>query len=208
MACRGRSAWAAGVAVRLLPRHRTRLANTGAALRCVWRRWPPADREAEWHFYLGGRSVPTLYPGTRCYIVAHGRVRGYAVVTGIERYHRGFAIVRRGDGVACTIPEPVRGFQGWRYRGGIARPNDPSRTGRPPASQRWAARHPDLFSPEANTSPRSSPRQSHPVADPARRHEPWRTPRCHRRAAAASRRCAAGAVNHPASTWLPPRAGA
>lgn len=73
------------------------------------------DTGEEWGFFLGGRA-PVFVPGSRLYIVAHNRVRGYAPITRIARTERGFAICRRGGAVACTIAESVRGFQGWRYR--------------------------------------------------------------------------------------------
>jgi hypothetical protein len=77
----------------------------------------------EYGFVIGARPVPRIEPGERVYIVAHGHVRGYAPLSHIEpsavRFGGGpgrWALVRRGAAVACTIPEPVRGFQGWRYR--------------------------------------------------------------------------------------------
>jgi hypothetical protein len=55
----------------------------------------------------------------RCYVVAHGRLRGYAPLYAIEtdetaRELRAF--IRRAGAVAVTIAEPIRGFRGWRYR--------------------------------------------------------------------------------------------
>lgn len=77
---------------------------------------------AESHFNLGG-DPPDTKPGERVYVVAFGRVRGYAPLRRIDRGQTwgewrpgGFALVRRGGAVACTIPEGVRGFRGWRYR--------------------------------------------------------------------------------------------
>jgi len=68
------------------------------------------------HFYMGGEP-PDIKPGERVYVVCEGKVRGYAPLVRVERYGRGrFALVRRGGAVAVTIPEPVRGFQGYRYR--------------------------------------------------------------------------------------------
>lgn len=66
---------------------------------------------------------PRIEPGARVYVVAHGRLRGYAPLAYIDHDGTRFggrpgswALVRRGGAVACTIAEPVRGFQGWRYR--------------------------------------------------------------------------------------------
>ena len=59
--------------------------------------------------------------GDRFYIVSHGKLRGYAKVFGKRDYSTcadgyAFAIVRGGDAVACTIDEPIKGFQGLRKR--------------------------------------------------------------------------------------------
>jgi len=76
------------------------------------------------HFNLSGH-VPPVVPGDRVYVVAHGRLRGYAPLVRIMagRYWgpgdyepTGFALVRRGGAVACTIDRPICGFPGWRYR--------------------------------------------------------------------------------------------
>ena len=68
------------------------------------------------HFYLGGKP-PTILLGERVYVVCEGKLRGYAPLVRVERYGRGhFALVRRSGAVAVTIPQPVRGFQGYRYR--------------------------------------------------------------------------------------------
>ena len=68
----------------------------------------------EWGFTVGWRKPP-IGPGERLYIVAHGRLRGYAPVTRIEGYpDKNWAIGRKGGAVACTIAEPIVGFRGWR----------------------------------------------------------------------------------------------
>jgi hypothetical protein len=54
--------------------------------------------------------------GDRVYIVAHGKLRGYAPLTRLEVNGRRLAFGREGRAVAVTIEEPVRGFRGWRYR--------------------------------------------------------------------------------------------
>jgi hypothetical protein len=70
----------------------------------------------EYAFYLGGHR-PRIRPGERVYIVAHGKLRGYAPLVRIDSGpNGGFALIRAGGAVACTHPEPMRGFQGWRYR--------------------------------------------------------------------------------------------
>lgn len=68
---------------------------------------------AGWYdFYLGG-PLPQINPGERVYIVAHGRLRGYAPLVRVDRGER--SLVRQGGAVALTIPEPILGFRGWRY---------------------------------------------------------------------------------------------
>jgi hypothetical protein len=92
----------------------------------------PLDDGSEFHFFLGG-GIPDILPGERVYIVAHGMVRGYAPLVRIDRL-RDFVtrppyrppswwwpgaicgLVRHGGAVAVTIPEPVRGFRGFRER--------------------------------------------------------------------------------------------
>lgn len=68
-------------------------------------------------------NVPTrptdLHPGGRVYVVAYGRVRGYAPLHRIDpdpHNPRGCLLIRRGGAVAVTIPGRVQGFQGYRYR--------------------------------------------------------------------------------------------
>jgi hypothetical protein len=77
--------------------------------------WGAGDAGLEgWYdFYLGG-PMPKIEPGERVYIVAHGRLRGYSPLIHLDRQER--SLVRRGGAVAITIPDPIRGFQGWRYR--------------------------------------------------------------------------------------------
>ena len=72
--------------------------------------------DTEFDFYLGG-PAPDIQPGERVYVVAHGKLRGYAPLVRIRRsgFNR-FSLVRRGGAVAVTVPQPIRGFRGWRYR--------------------------------------------------------------------------------------------
>lgn len=80
----------------------------------------------EWGFYLGGGS-PAIAPGERVYVVAHGLLRGYAPLTRLAWVYpssgreapQGYGnpvLCRRGGAVAVTIPTPIQGFRGWRYR--------------------------------------------------------------------------------------------
>ena len=78
------------------------------------------------YYWFGRGSLPRISPGERVYVAAHGLLRGYAPLVHIE--HRvdhtpswwwpeaDWALVRTGGAVACTIAQPVRGFQGYRYR--------------------------------------------------------------------------------------------
>ncbi|HEY3499639.1 MAG TPA: hypothetical protein VGK73_33340 [Polyangiaceae bacterium] len=74
---------------------------------------PPTGEE--WGFFLGG-SRPDARAGDRLYIVAHERLRGFAPITRVMRTDRGWAICRNHGAVACTIPETIKGFRGWRKR--------------------------------------------------------------------------------------------
>lgn len=69
----------------------------------------------EYAFYLAGPR-PDIRPGERVYIVAHGKLRGYAPLTRIVSAGNGFALCRRGGAVACTIDQSIRGFRGWQHR--------------------------------------------------------------------------------------------
>jgi len=72
------------------------------------------------HFWIRRGQMPDIQLGERVYIVAYGRLRGYAPLVGIEqscklRPQRG-CLMREGGAEAVTIPEPIVGFMGWRYR--------------------------------------------------------------------------------------------
>jgi hypothetical protein len=75
----------------------------------------------EYGFHMRGRP-PVIKWDERVYIVAHGKLRGYAPLTKVTKGERfggapgSFALVRRGAAVACTLAVPIRGFQGYRYR--------------------------------------------------------------------------------------------
>jgi hypothetical protein len=77
------------------------------------------DTGDTFHFWLAG-PLPDIQIGSRVYIVAHGRLRGYAPLVAIERRCRlrpsVGCLVRRGGAVAITIGRPIRGFRGFRYR--------------------------------------------------------------------------------------------
>lgn len=86
---------------------------------------PSIAEVGEYHWF-GSGICPTIGPGERVYIVAHGRVRGWAPLVRIDRpsvplqawWWRGaqWGLVRREGAAACTIEQGVLGFRGWRYR--------------------------------------------------------------------------------------------
>ena len=104
----------------------------------VWLSWlaegdlPGEAAAEEWALYYGSGasrrkpSPPTsLAPGDRVYVVAWGLLRGYAPLVRIESTSHGYALVRGGGAVACTLQDPdkiaghalsIAGFQGIHYR--------------------------------------------------------------------------------------------
>lgn len=92
----------------------------------MWVHWvaegdlPGEEPQYESHFWLPQHSLPRIKPGERVYIVAHGKLRGYAPLVDVEKSCElnGYraCLIREGGAVAVTIPEEIRGFQGWRYR--------------------------------------------------------------------------------------------
>lgn len=91
----------------------------------LWQDWieegalPGEEAEYSYHFWIRG-PLPRMQPGDRVYIVAHGKLRGYSPLVEIERQcrirHGMSCLLRHGGAEAVTIDEPIRGFQGWRYR--------------------------------------------------------------------------------------------
>lgn len=66
----------------------------------------------EWGWFTTHSFIHLIKPGDRFYVVAHGKLRGYAIVTRND----GHSIGRQGGAVACTIAEPIPGFRGLRKR--------------------------------------------------------------------------------------------
>jgi hypothetical protein len=92
----------------------------------LWREWIaegdlPGEPESgfAYHFWLAN-PLPYIRAGERVYIVAHGKLRGYAPLLTLEHRCRlrpsVGCLMRTGGAEALTIPEPIRGFQGYRYR--------------------------------------------------------------------------------------------
>ena len=78
----------------------------------------PSITNEDWHWYTRDRKAPSIQPGERFYVVAHGKLRGWAPVVRVEQVGQmgEYGIVRRGGAVACTIATPIAGFRGLRMR--------------------------------------------------------------------------------------------
>jgi hypothetical protein len=68
-----------------------------------------------WGFQLSSQQPP-IDIGDRLYIVAHGRLRGYAPVTKVALIDGRWWVGRKGGAVAVTVPFPIPGFRGWRRK--------------------------------------------------------------------------------------------
>jgi hypothetical protein len=96
----------------------------GTCPKGFWEEWiregdaagdPETGEEYGW--YTGDPLAGVISPGDRFYVVAHGQLRGYAIVTELRKTGSGrFIIIRRGGAVACTIARPIPGFRGLRRR--------------------------------------------------------------------------------------------
>lgn len=93
----------------------------------LWASWlaegdlPGTEAVYESHFWIPRLlGLPRIEPGERVYIVAWGKLRGYAPLVRMESRcelsPRHSCLVREGGAVAVTIPTPIRGFRGWMYR--------------------------------------------------------------------------------------------
>ncbi len=60
-------------------------------------------------------ATPVGAAPSRVYVVALGKLRGYAPLLEIQDRPDGVYLIRGGDAVAVTISEYIRGFQGYRY---------------------------------------------------------------------------------------------
>lgn len=74
----------------------------------------------EWGWWTKHSKARLIAPGDRFYVVAHGMLRGYAIVTRLAREghgeHASWVICRKGGAIACTIDDPIPGFRGLEER--------------------------------------------------------------------------------------------
>jgi len=71
----------------------------------------------EWGWYTGDRKALAIHEGDRFYVVAHGKLRGYAIVVRVDVVPDGtYIIIRKGNATACTLEFPIQGFRGLRWR--------------------------------------------------------------------------------------------
>jgi hypothetical protein len=100
----------------------------GTCPKDFWREWIAEGDPAgvpwsgeEWGWYTRHSLAAEIKQGERFYVVAWGRLRGWAPVTRVARdAGGGWIICREGHAVSCTLEEPVPGFRGlekrwWRY---------------------------------------------------------------------------------------------
>ena len=95
----------------------------GTCPKDFWEEWiaegdaagdPATGQEWEWH--TAHSLAASARPGDRFYVVARGKLRGWAPIVRVETYPEAFAIIRAGEAVACTLPQPIPGFRGLRVR--------------------------------------------------------------------------------------------
>ena len=88
-----------------------------------WREWieegdaagEPGTGE-EWGWWTKDPMASIIRPGVRLYIVAHGKLRGWAPVVRVVKEGASWVICRRGGAVPCTLPNIITGFRGLRRR--------------------------------------------------------------------------------------------
>lgn len=78
----------------------------------------PSLTGVDWGWFTRDRKARSIKTGERFYVVAHGKLRGWAPVVRVDVSpdQTTYAIIRRGHAVACTIPEAIPGFRGLRLR--------------------------------------------------------------------------------------------
>jgi hypothetical protein len=77
------------------------------------------DTGMEYNWVTSSALARRIQSGDRFYVVAHGKLRGWATVKfleSIEGERNAWNIVRGGGAVACTVPFAIPGFRGLRIR--------------------------------------------------------------------------------------------
>lgn len=70
-----------------------------------------------WSWYTRSPSAKLARPGDRFYVVAYGKLRGYAPILFVtDNSAGGYQIVRGGHAQGVTIDAPISGFRGLRLR--------------------------------------------------------------------------------------------
>src|SRR5689334_8032348 len=67
-------------------------------------------------FLVGHGDRPPIATGERVYVVAHGRLRGYAPLVELGHGPKGWSLIRGGGAAAVTISGTIRGFSGYKER--------------------------------------------------------------------------------------------
>jgi hypothetical protein len=95
----------------------------GTCPKDFWLEWvaegdPAGSPESgeEWGWYTRDPMAANIRPGDRFYVVAWGKLRGWAPVTRLQNHGSNFVICRRGNAVACTVECDIPGFRGLRTR--------------------------------------------------------------------------------------------
>lgn len=100
----------------------------GTCPRRFWTTWldegscaGDADSGVEYAWWTKSKAVLKLQRGDRLYVVAAGKLRGWAPVVRIIQQEDSqgrpiFGVCRKGGAVACTIEQDIPGFRGLRKR--------------------------------------------------------------------------------------------
>lgn len=67
-------------------------------------------------FRLGKNRPVKSCPGDRVYVICRKKLIGYSPLYGIKNVDGVNYLVRRGEAIAVTIDQEIKGFQGFRYR--------------------------------------------------------------------------------------------